>query len=103
MQPWKCISPEGTPSSFIPFITRHYLFYRALLLLLIRRLSVISLPVSELRTIIDLILDTYSPAILKVLARCDKTLTDMQRITSVAYDAILLEGMNVSLSYITSL
>ena len=57
----------------------------------------ISLPVSELRIIVNLILDTYSPAILKVLARCDQSLTEMQKASSTSYDTVLLDGMNVRL------
>ena len=57
----------------------------------------ISLPVSELRIIVNLILDTYSSAILKVLARCDQSLTEMQKTSGMSYDTVLLDGMNVRL------
>ena len=57
----------------------------------------ISLPVSELSIIVNLILDTYSSAILKVLARCDQSLTEMQKTSGMSYDTVLLDGMNVRL------
>ena len=57
----------------------------------------LSLPVSELRIIVNLILDTYSASILKVLARCDQSLTEMQKVSGMSYDTVLLDGMNVGL------
>lgn len=58
-------------------------------------MSVISLPVSELRQIVDLILDTFSTDILKILARCDGSLVELQKGSGVSFDSVLLDGMNV--------
>lgn len=54
------------------FVYRHYLFYRALLTLLLKRLSLINLKSGELEAILKIITKTFDSDLLLILEECDR-------------------------------
>lgn len=96
LTPWNGETPHGNPANFAAFISRHYLFYRGLLALLTKRLSITSLPPRELRDVIAMIIDAFPRGVLAILVRCDEELRHPAGNAFSSQKSALLEGFRVS-------
>ena len=79
------------------FVYRHYLFYRALLTLLFKRLSLINLKSGELEAILKIITNTFDSDLLLILEECDRVAGNNPLCgpTLSPYGNALMEGMTV--------
>ena len=79
------------------FVYRHYLFYRALLTLLLKRLSLINLKSGELEAILKTITNTFDSDLLLILEECDRVAGSYPLCgpSLSLYGNVLMEGLTV--------
>ena len=99
LTPW---SSDEDIASYRLFISRHYLFYRGLLVLLVKLVAFSQLQPQRVHDIVDRVASVFSSPVLAVLNSCD-TLLDMWEQQKRCNDAalqrqseVLHDGMRVA-------
>lgn len=105
LQPWLFTGKKA--ADYTAFIQRHYFFYRGLLVLIIKRLSIFPVNSTAIQqTIIQTLLilqQVFTPEVISVLNTCDGELQSLQKtFTSLNHSSLykqdyLTEGLHVRL------
>lgn len=94
LQPW--LFTKKTPTDYKAFIQRHYLFYRGLLLLVIKRLTVFPLNSdANQKGIIEsltAIQKVFTKEVLQILRMCDSELKQIHQTRSDLSSASMYKG-----------
>ena len=95
--PWK--QRNQTLAAYTTFIARHYLFYRALLTLLLKRLSLINLKPAVFEVILTTIVNAFEPGLLSILSQCDHAVKNEPLLgaTMSPLSSTITEGMTVGM------
>ena len=98
LQPWRGNSVSR--SEYVKFVQRHYVFYRGLLVLLVKRLSVTNMEGKELVEILKIVREVFCDDVVNELRKCDQVLKRMGKETGAKEGmgergALIMEGFQV--------